>query len=67
MRLTVWKNRKAKVSKHASKGHAEEMAAWLGFLKDGKPHPLPDAQARQSMRLTFAVVEATRSSQSVEL
>lgn len=67
MRLTVWKNRKAKVSKHASKGHAEEMAAWLGFLKEGKPHPLTDAQARQSMRLTFAVVEATRSSQSVEL
>jgi predicted dehydrogenase/threonine dehydrogenase-like Zn-dependent dehydrogenase len=67
MRLTVWKNRKAKVSKHASKGHAEEMAAWLGFLKEGKPHPLPDAQARQSMRVTFAVVEAARSSQSVEL
>ncbi|MBK8036995.1 MAG: bi-domain-containing oxidoreductase [Verrucomicrobiaceae bacterium] len=67
MRLTVWKNRKAKVSKHASKGHAEEMTAWLGFLKEGKPHPLPDAQARQGMRLTFAVLEATRSSQSVEL
>lgn len=67
MRLTVWKNRKAKVSKHASKGHAEEMAAWLGFLKDGKPHPLPDAQSRQSMRLTFAVMEAVRRSSVIEL
>lgn len=67
MKLTVWKNRKAKVSKHASKGHAEEMAAWLGFLKDGKPHPLPDAQARQSMRLTFAVMEAVRRSSVIEL
>lgn len=67
MKLTVWKNRKAKVTKHASKGHAEEMAAWLGFLKDGKPHPLPDAQSRQSMRLTFAVVEAVRTGEVVSL
>lgn len=67
MKLTVWKNRKAKVSKHASKGHAEEMTAWLGFLKDGKPHPLPDAQSRQSMRLTFAVVEAVRRSSVIDL
>lgn len=67
MRLTVWKNRKAKVSKHASKGHAEEMGAWLGFLKDGKPHPLPDAQARQSMRLTFAVVRAVRENRTIDL
>ena len=67
MKLTVWKNRKVKVTKHASKGHAEEMAAWLGFLKDGKPHPLPDAQSRQSMRLTFAVVEAVRRSAVIDL
>ena len=67
MRLTLWKNRKAKVSKHTSKGHAEEMAAWLGFLKGGKPHPLPDAQSRQSMRLTFAVMEAVRRSSVIEL
>jgi predicted dehydrogenase len=67
MRLTVWKNRKAKITKHASKGHAEEMAAWLGFLKDGKPQPLPDAQSRQSMRLTFAVVGAIRENRIIEL
>jgi len=67
MKLTVWKNRKAKVSKHASKGHAEEMAAWLGFLKDGKPHPLPDTQSQESMRLTFAVVSAIRENRTIEL
>jgi predicted dehydrogenase/NADPH:quinone reductase-like Zn-dependent oxidoreductase len=67
MKLTVWKNRKAKITKHASKGHAEEMAAWLGFLKDGKPHPLPDGQSRESMRLTFAVVEAVRRSAVIDL
>jgi predicted dehydrogenase len=67
MKLTVWKNRKAKITKHASKGHAEEMAAWLGFLKDGKPHPLPDAQSRESMRLTFAVMEAVKENRIIEL
>lgn len=67
MKLTVWKNRKAKVTKHASKGHAEEMAAWLGFLKDGKPHPLPNAPSRQSMRLTFAVMEAVKGNRIIEL
>jgi len=67
MKLTVWKSRKAKITKHASKGHAEEMAAWLGFLKDGKPHPLPDAQSRESMRLTFAVMEAVKENRIIEL
>ena len=67
MKLTVWENRKPKATKHASKGHSEEMAAWLGFLKDGKPHPLPDAQSRESMRLTFAVVGAIRENRIIEL
>jgi hypothetical protein len=43
------------------------MAAWLGFLKDGKPHPLPDAQSRESMRLTFAVMEAVKENRIIEL
>ncbi len=60
MKLTVWKNRKSKVTKQSSKGHAEEMAAWLSYLSGGKPHPLPYAQAHESMRLTFAVLEAIR-------
>ena len=67
MKLTVWKNRKAKITKHGSKGHAEEMVAWLGFLKDGKPHPLPDVPSRQSMRLTFAVLEAAREGLVINL
>jgi len=67
MKLTVWKNRKAKVTKCSSKGHAEEMSAWLDFLKDGKAHPLPYAQAHESMRLTFAVLEAIRDNRRIEL
>jgi hypothetical protein len=55
------------VKKFASKGHAEEMAAWLAFLKGGSPHALPYEQARQSMRLTFAVLESIREGRGVAL
>ncbi len=67
MKLSIFKQRKETVKKFASKGHAEEMAAWLAFLKDGAPHPLPYEQARQSMRLTFAVLESIREGRSIAL
>ena len=67
MKLSVFKQRKETVKKFASKGHAEEMAAWLAFLKDGASHPLPYDQARQSMHLTFAVLESIREGRSIEL
>jgi len=67
MKLSIFKQRKEIVKKFASKGHAEEMAALLAFLKDGAPHPLPYEQARQSMRLTFAVLESIREGRSIAL
>ena len=67
MKLSVFKQRKETVKKFASKGHAEEMEAWLAFLKDGAAHPLPYVEARQSMRLTFAVLESIREGRSIEL
>jgi predicted dehydrogenase/REP element-mobilizing transposase RayT len=67
MRLSIFQNRKQTVKKFASKGHAEEMAAWLAFLKGGSPHPVPYEQARQSMRLTFAVLESIREGRGVAL
>ena len=67
MKLSIFKQRKATVKKFASKGHAEEMTAWLAFLKDGVAHPLPYEQARQSMRLTFAVMESIREGRSITL
>ncbi|MCF7784639.1 MAG: bi-domain-containing oxidoreductase [Prosthecobacter sp.] len=67
MKLSIFKQRKVTVKKFASKGHAEEMAAWLAFLKDGAAHPLPYEQARQSMRLTFAVLESIREGRSIDL
>lgn len=67
MKLSVFQKRKQTVWKFTSKGHAEEMTAWLGFLKGGAAHPLPYEQARQSMRLTFAVLESIREGRDIEL
>ena len=67
MKLSLFKQRKTTVRKYTSKGHAEEMAAWLAYLKDGAVHPLPYEEARQSMKLTFAVLESIREGKSIEL
>lgn len=67
MKLSVFKQRKTTVRKYASKGHAEEMAAWLAYLKGGAVHPLPYEEARQSMKLTFAVLESIREGRCIEL
>ncbi|OYW31331.1 MAG: hypothetical protein B7Z47_01390 [Chthoniobacter sp. 12-60-6] len=67
MKLSLFHRRKQTVKKFTSKGHAEEMAAWLAFLKGGEGHPLPYEQARQSMWLTLAVLESIREGRSIEL
>jgi len=67
MKLSVFKQRKTTMRKYASKGHAEEMAAWLAYLKGGAGHPLPYEEARQSMKLTFAVLESIREGRGIEL
>ncbi len=67
MRLSIFRKRKETVKKFASKGHAEEMAAWLAFLQNGAAHPLPYEQSRQSMRLTFAALDSIREARSIEL
>ncbi len=66
-RLTFYQRRKESEQNFKSKGHAEEMAAWLAFLKGGAAHPLPYAQARQSMALTFAVLESIRENKTMIL
>lgn len=65
--LALHRRRKRVVSKFSSKGHAEEMAAWTAFLKGSSPHPLPYAESRQSMALTFAALESLRESRSISL
>ena len=67
MKLSIFQKRKESVKKFASKGHAEEMAAWLAFLKGEAAHPMPYEQSRQSMLLTFAVLDAIRERRSIML
>lgn len=65
MRLVIYRNRKQMVRKFSSKGHAEEMAAWLAFLQGKAVHPLSFADSRQSMRLTFAALDSIREARSI--
>lgn len=65
MKLSLFRKRKETVGKFGSKGHAEEMAAWLAFIQGKGAHPLPYEQARQSMRLTFAALDSVREGRSM--
>lgn len=65
--LIVQRNRKQSRGKFDGKGHAEQMAAWVTFLRGEAEHPLPYEQARQSMVLTFAVLESIQAGRSVEV
>lgn len=65
--LTLFQTRKKRVLKFGSKGHAEEMAAWLAFLKGDTVHPLPYAESRQAMLLTFAALTSIREARTIDL
>jgi predicted dehydrogenase/threonine dehydrogenase-like Zn-dependent dehydrogenase len=65
--LRVHRARKTQTMKFSSKGHREEMMVWLAFLKGEAEHPLPYLEARQSMLLTFAVLESIRERRGVEM
>ena len=63
--LTIQRGRRKHAHSFNSKGHAEEMAAWLAFLRGEAAHPLPYEQSRQSMALTFAVLESIQQGRSI--
>lgn len=65
--LTVYHNRHKKSFRYQSKGHAEQMAAWHSFLRGDREHPLPYADSRRSMLLTFAVLESIQQGGAVPL
>jgi predicted dehydrogenase/threonine dehydrogenase-like Zn-dependent dehydrogenase len=65
--LTLYQGRQKRALKSNSKGHAEQMAAWLAFLRGEAGHPFPYAESRRSMVLTFAVLQSIQQSSSVEL
>jgi predicted dehydrogenase len=64
-KLTVYQGRRCARHSFSSKGHAEEMAAWVSFLQAQTAHPLPYPSARQSMSLTFAVLESIQQARAV--
>lgn len=63
--LTAYENGRKKIHKLSGKGHAEEMAKWLGFLSANQPHPLPYEEARLSTLLTLAAGDSIRENRSV--
>ena len=65
--MTLHRGRKKSQFSSNSKGHAEQMEAWLGFLLGKVEHPLPLNVSSQSMLVTFAALDAIRSGQSVTL
>ena len=65
--MAIFRNRKKSIRSFTSKGHAEQMAAWVSFLNASAPHPFPYPISRQSMLLTFAVLESLREGRSVSV
>jgi predicted dehydrogenase/threonine dehydrogenase-like Zn-dependent dehydrogenase len=65
--LTVHRRRRRVVSRFAGKGHAEQMAAWVAFLRGEQPHPLGFDSIRRSTSLTFAALEAIQQGGSIRL
>lgn len=66
-KLSIFRGRKEKSFSYNSKGHAEEMAAWINYLQARSDHPLPYVEARGSMLLTFAALESIQQGRSVDV
>lgn len=66
-KLVLHRKRKTQTRTYGSKGHAEEMKAWRSFLDGSASHPLPLAESRKSMSLTFAVLDSIRQARSVAI
>ena len=66
-RLTVRRGRRKTESRFRGKGHAEQMQAWLSFLRGERAHPFPYPAARESMLLTFAAVESIAERRTVDV
>ena len=65
--LAVHRQRKRTSKDFNGKGHAQQMAAWTAFLRAESPHPVPFTEARRSMLLTFAAVEAIQQGRAVDV
>jgi predicted dehydrogenase/threonine dehydrogenase-like Zn-dependent dehydrogenase len=65
--LNIHRQRKRTSRSFEGKGHAEQMTAWTAFLRGESPHPVPFEEARRSMLLTFAAVEALQQGRSMDI
>ena len=66
VKLTVYRDRKESNLSFRSKGHAEQMGAWVAFLKGNIDAPLPYEESRASMLLTFAVLDSIQQGRAVD-
>jgi predicted dehydrogenase/threonine dehydrogenase-like Zn-dependent dehydrogenase len=67
MEMTVHRGRKKTKQSFSSKGHGEQMAAWLQFLRGRTEHPFPYEKSRPGMLLTFAALQSIQEGRAVEL
>jgi predicted dehydrogenase/threonine dehydrogenase-like Zn-dependent dehydrogenase len=67
LEMQVYRGRKKSKKSFSSKGHAEQMSAWLTFLRGQTAHPFPYEKSRTSMLLTFAVLESIQQRRAVRL
>jgi predicted dehydrogenase len=65
--LNIHRRRKRTSRNFEGKGHAEQMTAWTAFLRGESPQPVPFEEARRSMLLTFAAVEALQQGRSIDI
>jgi predicted dehydrogenase/threonine dehydrogenase-like Zn-dependent dehydrogenase len=65
--LVLYSNRTRGKLSYSSKGHAEEMEAWVAFLSGKAHHPLPYQESRTSTLLSLAALESIRRSAPVDL
>ena len=67
MELHLYQNRRRKKTSYSSKGHAEQMTAWLQFLRGQAEHPFPYEHSRPGMDVTFAVLASIQQSRAIDL
>lgn len=67
LEMQIYRGRKKTKKSFNSKGHAEQMAAWLNFLRGQTEHPFPYEKSRASMLLTFALLESIQQGRAVRL
>jgi predicted dehydrogenase len=67
MEMTVHRGRKKTKESFSSKGHAEQMRAWLSFLKGEAEHPFPYECSRVSMLVTFAALRSIQLGRAVAI